>query len=459
MDKSGSYRAWPMMRIGHGRAALRLIEDEPMGGYGDRVGGVRGRLDDLEIQVVIFAAAEGRFALVVCDLVCVNVDLVSAVRDLLTRQFSIDRVWVSATHTHAGPESGCVPGGTITRPSLQERVVAACEVAAAAARRGEQPGAVTAARAEVADLAGRRSSPHRAAQQIQIPVDSLVVHHRGRIRGVVSVVPVHATVLPAENRAASADLPGAIRSALVTSFAGRGSDAWAVVAAGAAGDISTRHTRRGRDVGELHRIGGHVAATVLPGIDAPPTEDGGDGLRFAAPLRLAMAPKSSADHGRLRDGAEHVSGNIAGPGADHDDGSARTGWTTAQGMDIARRLALENRSRPYAVEVDAVRIGSVTLVAIAGEPFLTLGEQIREATRSATGEHDRPRLHERLRRLHPHPRRVRAPGLRGAREPARCRRRRAGRRRGGRARAFRQSGPVSRSSTAVHGIVCTNLLV
>ena len=368
------------MWIGHGRAALRLIEGEPMGGYDDRVGGVRGRLDDLEIHVVTFAADKGRFALVVCDLVCVNVDLVSAVRDRLTRQFSIDRVWVAATHTHAGPESGCVPGGTTTRPSLRERVLAACEVAAGAALRAEHPSVVAPTRVEVADLGGRRSSAHPAAERI--PVDSLVVHHRGRLCGVIAVAPVHATVLPAENRAASADLAGAIRSALSASLAGRGSDAWVVVATGAAGDISTRHTRRGRDARELHRIGAYVAATVLPGIDAAtPTEDGADGLRFAAPLRLAMSPKSAVDYDELSRSAEH---GLDRPRADPDDGSARTGWTVAQGLDIAHRLALDNHSRPYDVEVDAVRLGPVTLVAIPGEPFLSLGEQIRAATRSAT---------------------------------------------------------------------------
>ena len=103
------------MRVGHGVAEIPVPAGSRMGGYADRRGASTGTADPLEAHVVTITDGGHTLALVVLDLVCVNVDLAAAVRAAVPA----DDVWVCATHTHSGPEAGCVPGGSVTpRPWL-----------------------------------------------------------------------------------------------------------------------------------------------------------------------------------------------------------------------------------------------------------------------------------------------------------------------------------------------------
>ncbi|WP_053205047.1 hypothetical protein [Jiangella muralis] len=341
------------MRIGHGEQLFEVRPGEPMGGYADRAHGAGGVLDPLEVHVVTFAAGRHRFALVVADLVCVNTDAAGQVRDAL-RELRIDDCWVAATHTHASPESGCTPGGRPTPPDVGRRLVAAAVSAARAAIVDERDAALTSVRVEVPGLAGRRIAG--AAERLDVPVDALVVSTAAGVAGVVTVSPVHPTVLPAANRDISGDLNGAIRRALEAP--GR----WAVAATGAAGDISTRHTRRGRGPAELARLASLVAAELPL---APSGEPGPDAVRLPVSRQVRLEPKTAAEV------AAATRATAAG-GAD-----ARARQVFEQGRRIAGELAA--RGEPYDVDVQAVRLGGVTLVAVPGELFLELGEAIRAA--------------------------------------------------------------------------------
>ncbi len=341
------------MRVGHGVRVLEVVPGEPMGGYVDRSHGVGGVLDPLEVHVVTFAAGGHRFALVVADLICVNADVAGEVGTAL-RELSIDSCWVAATHTHASPEVGCVPGGAPTPPDVGRRLLVAAVAAAGAAVAGEQEASLTSTRADVNGLAGRRVAG--AAESLAVPVDALVVSTGRGVAGVVTVSPVHPTVLPADNSDVSADLNGAIRRALAAP--GR----WVVAATGAAGDISTRHTRRGRTSAELGRLAALVAAELRL---EPAGEPGPDTVRPPVSRVLRLAPKTAAE----------VTAATEATAVDAAD--ARTRQVFEQGRRIARDLAARRRDEPFEVDVQAIRLGDVTLVAIPGELFLELGEAIR----------------------------------------------------------------------------------
>ncbi|TDD68171.1 hypothetical protein E1262_16390 [Jiangella aurantiaca] len=342
------------MRVGHGSQLLEVVPGEPMGGYADRSHGVGGVLDPLEVHVVTFAGRH-RLALVVADLICVNTDAAGRIRAAL-RELRIDSCWVAATHTHASPEAGCTPGGEPTPADVARRLLAATVGAAKAAIVDEQDAWLTTTRADVAGLAGRRTSGD--ADPVDIPVDALVVSTALGVAGVVTVSPVHPTVLPADNRDVSADLNGAIRRALAAP--GR----WVVAATGAAGDISTRHTRRGRSTAELDRLAALVAGDLRL---EPSHEPGPDAVRLPRSRTVRLAPKTAAE----------VTAATRATAAEAADERSRQVFE--QGRRIARDLAARRRGEPYAVDVQAVRIGGVTLVAIPGELFLELGEAIRAA--------------------------------------------------------------------------------
>lgn len=343
------------MRVGHGAQFLEVVPGEPMGGYADRAHGVGGFLDPLEVHVVTFATGRHRFALVVADLICVNTDLTGRVAAAL-RDLGADACWVAATHTHASPEAGCTPGGEPTPPDLARRLLSAAAGAAKAAIVDEQEAWVTGTRAAIAGVAGRRTAG--GPPLVEVPVDALVVSTARGVAGVVTVTPVHPTVLPADNSDISADLNGAIRRALAAPAR------WTVAATGAAGDISTRHTRRGRSLAELDRL----AALVAGGLRLEPSGGAGaDGVRLPRSRTVRLAPKTQAE-------AAAATRATAAAAADE-----RTRQVFEQGRRIARELADRRRGEPYDVAVQAVRLGGVTLVAIPGELFLELGEAIRAA--------------------------------------------------------------------------------
>ncbi|MFI1195466.1 hypothetical protein ACH4T9_19710 [Micromonospora sp. NPDC020750] len=324
-----------------------------MGGYVDRSQGVQGVLDPIEVHVVTFADDGHRFALVVADLICVNVDVVDRIRTAM-RGIGVSSCWVAATHTHAGPESGCFPGGGVTPRPVGDRLVAASLAAARHAVASERAARLGATRTLVSGLAGRRNLADPPA--MDIPVDTIVVTAGTDVVGLIVISPVHPTVLPADNNQVSADLSGGIRRALSAP------DRWVVVATGAAGDISTRHTRQGSGRPEVDRLGALVAGRVEP---SPPV-----GHNPAAPVRPPVSRNV-----RLRPKQPAELDASARPTPQVGDGRIRL--VLQQGLRIAEEQAARRRTEPYVAEVAAVHLDGVTIVGVPGEMFLELGEAIR----------------------------------------------------------------------------------
>ena len=225
--------------------------------------------------------------------------------------------------------------------------------ATSAALADERDATLHTSRVRISDLASRRHLPELRA--IDIPVDVLVVSSEGQVAGMIVISPVHPTVLPYDNHSASADLSGGIRRALRTPTR------WVVAATGPAGDISTRHTRRGRDEHEIDRLGALVADRLR-----------GRVLPADAPGSMTLIPPVSASVLLMaKQPAEAV---IPGDGGVT---SGRSLSVLEQGRRIARDLMARDRSHPYEIEVQVLALGAVTLVAVPGELFLELGERIR----------------------------------------------------------------------------------
>ncbi|WP_283139477.1 hypothetical protein [Rhizohabitans arisaemae] len=311
------------MRIGYGAARLDVPVGSSMGGYIDRVGKSTGTLDPLEVSAITWFDGHRRFALVVADVICVNTDLVAAARAAVPEA---GRLWLAATHTHAGPETGCVPGGSATPQPWSAHVVGAVRHAVAASVAAERSAWSAGVSGGLRDVGADRSLPGAEAV---VPLDVAAVRDGlGRLTGVLVVLPVHPTVLPAANRRVSADLPGAVRRALRERLG-----VWVVVATGAAGDISTRHTRRGQDAAELERLGELVAdrcVGLLGGADRRATvretpEDSGGPGSASAP-EGACGEGSPGDVDRPTVGCEHGDASRPAPEA----GLGRVAWAARE---------------------------------------------------------------------------------------------------------------------------------
>ncbi|MEV4063153.1 hypothetical protein [Nonomuraea dietziae] len=422
------------MSVGYGRAGLAAPEGTPMGGYLDRQGPSAGTLDPLEVSAVTWSDGERRFALAVADLVCVNDDLAERAREAAGCE-----LWLAATHTHAGPETGCVPGGGPTPEPWLDLVAEAVHTAAHRAVDSERPSEGVALRGDLRGVGADRSRPQAEAV---VPLDVIAVRDGG-LAGVVVVLPVHPTVLPAANLLVSADLAGAVRRALRERL---GPGVWVVVATGAAGDISTRHTRRGQDAAELDRLGAVVADRCLDlltdaaradsgepdwgGADSGGADSGGadSGGADSGGGDPDGGDPDGGDSGGVHSGGVHSGGvHSGGPGRGGEGAGRAAGgrvWAAGSRVGTARRrIALARaavaadaeslaadleraeaagdpvsarlaRSRveglrarhtpaaeagPIDAEVGVARVGGLALVGLPGEPFLAVADQITEA--------------------------------------------------------------------------------
>lgn len=356
-----------MIGVGFGCIAVPVIGGEPMGGYADREAGVSGTLDPLTVRVLTIHDGNSRFALIVCDVICVNEDLVNEIRALVDATIC----WVTATHTHASPESGCHPGGAATPKSVLERFRDAAVEAFHRALEAEEPLGAAFTRVDVNGVAGQRAS---SSESTSIPVDVIeLVDAERRIHGVFVNLPAHPTVLPASNTLVSADLVGGVRQAIQARFVAPGEAPWVIVTTGAAGDISTRHTRPSRSPEAVAELGDRLATALDAAEGETETVWSFDGHHelLGAVGTIELSRKTRADV-RLPSIADSHRDT-----ASSDEPASRIEFTRQQGIAIARSLVLTEGPEYYRVELRALTLGSLTLVAVPAELFLRLGESIR----------------------------------------------------------------------------------
>jgi hypothetical protein len=347
------------LRVGYAAVPLDVPVGTPMGGYAARPGPSTGTLDPLQVAAVSIDDGRRRFVWLVADLPCVNADLAAAVRAAVGTE-----VWFSATHTHAGPETGCEPGGAATPQPWLDRITAAARAAATRAADAATPATIEVRTTRVTCVGGLRSA---ARPGRSVPVDVLAVRTSDRLLGAIVVLPVHPTVLDAENRLVSADLAGAVRTALGDRLDG----AWVVVATGAAGDISTRPFRREQTPAECARLGGLVADAAVEALRLPAGAIArtGDVLDVAA-ADVALEPKPAGSAVPV----EALEAALAAAERTGDAVAVRTAVTALQAARLAAPAPAD-----LTCAVSAVTVGGLTLVATGAEPFLALAGQLAPA--------------------------------------------------------------------------------
>lgn len=352
-----------------------------MGGYGSRIEPANAVHDPLYAHALALGTPARPFALIVCDLIGVDEMLVAETRRNITAQYPQATVWLGATHTHSGPDAARSLSFVQELPdaAIKERIVAGAASAARAAIARLHQVWVRRASRPVNGVATNRDHPEQAAD---IALDLLCFYNtpgQTQPAAIFGSFPCHPTVMSADNLAISADLPGAFRRQfkMGRDTSGPYNDVWIALATGAAGDISTRHTRRGQGFDELERLGALLARQAY------------DLLAAAQPLALAppdirdiivsLEPKEPLSAGELaarlqrvqeRMNAERQAGNMA---------YARTLETTLQGIQAALKLAQNEESRDITVSV--ALLGELALAAIPGELYSRLGAAIRQAAR------------------------------------------------------------------------------
>lgn len=358
--------------VGFARHPLPVPPGTPLGGYMDRTGPAIGTLDPLEVSVVTVTHAGRTAAICVADVPVVNRDVAGATRERVAAAVgtSPELVWLTATHTHAGPDTGCWPRGDATPQPWNELIPDAAAGAAEQAVARASAAELTLHRGHLMHVGGQRAGARKGRT---VPASTLCARapETGEPVGVLAVLAVHATVLDATNRLVSADLNGAVRRALPPLLARR--DAWCAVATGAAGDISTRPYRRASTGAELERLGAIAAEQLRDILDRPPAR------RFDGRRRLAGRRSVVRLRGRPVLTAIEQESVLARARARHDDArrngdavAVREAATAVQGAELSIAAARDGGDIDCAADV--LDLAGLLLVGVGGEPYSELGE-------------------------------------------------------------------------------------
>jgi neutral ceramidase len=343
-----------------------------MAGYAARSSPAETVHDPLEAHALALGTRTDALILVVCDLLAVDERLVEAVRDRVRAERPGTSVWVSATHTHSGPDLGGPLSEHPPDPALMESIVAGATRAALLAVASLRPIRASWASGEVRGVATNRDRPEEGEA---LTLDLLCLFEPNSDASMPIAVfgsfPCHPTVLGASNLGISADISGAFRRQLRAAL---GQNTWIALATGAAGDISTRHTRRAQNFAELERLGCVLAeharsliAVARPIEILPPT---------LGNRSVALDLKSPLSGDAVATAKTSLTARRAELLRTGQAAEARTVETTLQGLAHAGK-AQSTAGTQLVAPISTAQLGELDLVALPGEPYNRLGDEIR----------------------------------------------------------------------------------
>ena len=362
-------------RAGVASHSFPIDKGTPMAGYVARAGSSLGTLDPLLVTALVVELGDARVTFIAVDLVAVDAELT----DLISRELGTElgRLLLCASHTHSGP-AGIVPRlhpsqPITTDPVLRDRFVGTCVEVVRTAHLSIGPVSVRLGQAPTVGVAGDRNVPTRVLDNT---LTTLSVHGiNDSLLALVVHFAVHPTILGAGNRLISADLVGGVRRGLASRLNSVEGPPILFVN-GAAGDVSTRFTRRGQEPAEVDRLGDILANAVLVALaDARP---------LAA--RLVSGTTSVILEPRTLGGAiplfTPTSVAVESDLAETNAATDRIDLTRREGSQLLAGFVEQETST--AVEITAFLMGEVALVTIPGELLASLGADLR--VRSATPE-------------------------------------------------------------------------
>lgn len=240
------------MKIGLAQKIITPKSSCQMAGFDRRILPSVGTAEDLLVSVVVLEDYGQRCLLCTYDLLGTDIEFAESMAERLAAEFSVetDHVFVSATHTHAGPGTHFYGRNAYDADyvaHLQEQTV----LAARTALNGLQEASMAVAAVPVVGVGTPRNAGP-IGNAFAMPVRLLrFVTETDSI--VLCRFACHPTVLDEKNRLFSRDLVGA---------AAKAADGTLVCFNGACGDLSTRYTRTASDLCEVGRLGTMLAEGI-----------------------------------------------------------------------------------------------------------------------------------------------------------------------------------------------------
>lgn len=189
----------------------------------------------------------------------------------------------------------------------------------------------------------------------------------------------HPTVLSAENYLVSGDYPSYMMKGIERVYP----NCEAMFLQGAAGDISTRHNRRGSTFKEAKRMGYMLSGKALEIATKIETSSYAELNSAIIPLNISVR-KFASEEECLKNikKAKKILEELKQKGAPQNQ--IRTAVVTLQGAERNYTLKKSLKIKEFVTEMQLLRLGNAVIVSVPGELFNELGLRIK----SLSDQHD-----------------------------------------------------------------------
>lgn len=378
------------IRFGTGTRVITPAPGAPLVGYPFVDRPAAAIHDDLFATALVLGEPGERVALVSVDLIAIGAKTTRELRQRIWERCRIqpDRVMIFATHTHSGPAmpiNELIDEGVVgsADPAYVEHVIRSVVDAVEEAANSIVVGSIGFARERLdPPLGGNRRNPGGITDQTLSVLG--ILDQEGTAAAALISVNCHPTVLHADNLAVTSDLAWGVRENLASR---PGRQVSLLYATGAAGDQSTRSTRRAQTFDEALRLGKLVADATdralsriaeLQPTDMPvrPTAL----LQTVSlPLRQLPTPEEAEAELVL---AQSRFDQLKADGADGP--TLRTAEVDLFGarhtVRYATWWATSDRSTHWSAEVQAICLGDIRVLGLPVELFAASGLAIRDAS-------------------------------------------------------------------------------
>jgi neutral ceramidase len=358
------------MRVGFAEVEITPPVGVDLTGYVARLGPSVGVHDPLYARALLMEDGEMRAALVVCDLLGMDMTTVARLRQVIAPAIGAapEAVMIACTHTHSGPATFFLHQCGEVDPDYVATLPGKLREAARAAAASLRPVRVAVGEGELPEGAYNRRGAE-AAPDTAVGV-ALLTDEEGAPLVTAMSYGCHPVTMRHDNLLISADYPGAAVRAVTEALGGAG-----LFLTGASGDVNPVQRNSFEAVDELGRAVADEAVRVARGLvpEVPvrlPVRREVLSLPLLPPLGgAALDALLTAYHDELRQARaadDPVRVRIA---------EAMVGWARHQAARLAAGAVLTTAE----VEVQTLALGPWVLVGVAGELFSGLGARIKAA--------------------------------------------------------------------------------
>lgn len=360
-----------MLKFGAARVPFNWANGIPLAGYINRTLPANRQHMPLYARAVVLSSGASTLCLISAEVLSVDSTLTSRVREQINRATGIppDAIMLSATHTHASvgglthfpvPTVNDAVLGAYS-PALVDQFTAAALAAVQAALATQVDATLSYGIAFTDGIAANRRDPHGAAD----PTAPFLIAHdaNNQIIGGIFSFACHPTILSADNRLYSGDLIGTAAAFLEAQWR------HVLPLTGAAGDISTRFTRRESSTAEVERMASLLAEAILT---APRHLQPDETLACVRqPITLPVKPLQP--RAALEQSLAYAQTRLA---ALQNPAERRVVEAEIEGLHM--QLNMGERPAALTSEVQVFCIGGAYVVSLPGEFFVEYGLELTQ---------------------------------------------------------------------------------